>query len=95
MTTLLYIIIYFRLLDLVDVFRYFDISDHQDISKAHGGKMEIPCLILEKMMSWSGDTESLQDFRSWTLSRTIEFDGYSRNGIDVKSFSNTISSFDA
>ncbi|KAJ6188991.1 hypothetical protein N7519_003899 [Penicillium mononematosum] len=35
-------------------------------------KMETIYLILEKAILWSGDTESLQDFRSWTT----EFDGY-------------------
>ncbi|CAG7953513.1 unnamed protein product [Penicillium nalgiovense] len=39
-------------------------------------KMETIYLILEKGISWSGDTESLQDFRSWMLPRTTEFYGY-------------------
>lgn len=39
--------------------------------------MEIIYLILEKVILWSGDTESLQDFRSWTLSMTTELNWYS------------------
>lgn len=37
--------------------------------------METIYLIIERLIQWSGETESLQDFRSWMLSRTTEFDG--------------------
>lgn len=39
-------------------------------------KMETIYLIMEKLILWSGDTGSLQDFRSWMLSMSTEFDGY-------------------
>jgi hypothetical protein len=39
-------------------------------------RMETIYLVLEKVILWSADTEALQDFRSWMLSKTPEFDGY-------------------
>jgi hypothetical protein len=67
-----------RLFDLVDRvylsnFQIFSLSIYQQTTYE---KMETIYLILEKAILWSGDTESLQDFRSWTLSRTNEVDGY-------------------
>jgi hypothetical protein len=58
---------------------FFKFSGFQTIKISAGHlseKMETIYLILEKAILWSGDTESLQDFRSWMLRRTTEFDGY-------------------
>jgi hypothetical protein len=56
-------------------FKNSRVSVHHISANHTSEKMETLYLVLEKVILWSGDTESLQDFRSWMLSRTTEFDG--------------------